>query len=76
MGIAICLFAICSLGALIAFQNDAPGAAVVLLVGSISTCVCLCTLIGYEKTVTESCQDFGKLKINRTFYRCELIQGQ
>ena len=76
MGLLICLFAVCSFGAVISFMHDKTDIAILFLIVAICLIGIMCTLIRVNLDVVNDCQDYGKFKIGVDFYRCELIQGQ
>ncbi|KNE84422.1 hypothetical protein ATCC33389_0210820 [Aggregatibacter aphrophilus ATCC 33389] len=76
MGLPICLFAVCSFGAVISFMHDKTDIAILFLIVAVCLIGIMFTVISVSFDVVTDCQDYGKFKIGVNFYRCELIQGQ
>ncbi len=73
MGLMICLFAVCSFGAVISFMHDKTDIAILFLIVAVCLIGIMFTVISVNFDVVTDCQDYGKLKIHGKFYRCELI---
>lgn len=73
MGLLICLFAVCSFGAVISFMHDKAYMAILFLIVAVCLIGIMFTVISVNFDVVTDCQDYGKFKIHGKFYRCELI---
>lgn len=73
MGLLICLFAVCSFGAVISFMHDKTDIAILFLIVAVCLIGIMFTVISVSFDVVTDCQDYGKFKIHDKFYRCELI---